>query len=278
MHEWALLIMTVTVPAAIGAILFLWFVHEFARQKGTDSFEMMKMPLIIIAAISLIGLIASFFHLGTPTHALNAIRGFGSSWMSNEIVATGLFIALACITAGLAVVQRKINPFLMLITAIIGLIDLFCMAQLYKVTRVNGWDHLNTYLVFFGTAFTLGPVLGASLLFPFVKSEQFKKIVKWAFAVSIFGITIQIIGAAMFNGYMTDIQLIHGVSASEKLQAYSGFIGTRWVIEALGIMAMGYLALASSQRKVNYTVIYAALAVILVAEGMSRYVFYVMGA
>ena len=47
----------------------------------------------------------------------------------------------------------------MFVTGIVGLIDVYCMASIYAVTRVNGWDNINTYLVFFGTVFTLGPVL-----------------------------------------------------------------------------------------------------------------------
>ncbi|WP_042347341.1 dimethyl sulfoxide reductase anchor subunit family protein [Bacillus massiliigorillae] len=278
MHEWALLILTVAVPAAVGGMLFLWFAQNMLKKNGEDMFKMMKLPLIIIAVVSVIGLIASFFHLGKPIHALNAVRGFGSSWMSNEIVVTGLFIALACITAGLALVQKKINPVLMLITGIVGLADIFCMAQLYKVTRVNGWDHINTYLVFYGTAFTLGPVLGASLLVNTVKGDNLKSITKWAFAIGIFGVAIQLIGTAMFNGYVADMELINTVSASEKLASYSGFIGARWIIEAIGLAGLGYLALSSMKKKVNYSLIYASLVIFLIAEGMSRYFFYVLGA
>ncbi|WP_042347332.1 dimethyl sulfoxide reductase anchor subunit family protein [Bacillus massiliigorillae] len=277
MHEWALLIMTVAVPASIGGMLFLWFAQNMLKKNTkNDLFKIMKLPLLIIAAVSVIGLIASFFHLGKPIHALNAIRGFGSSWMSNEIVVTGLFIGLACLTAGLAIIQKKINPILMLVTAIVGLADIFCMAQLYKVTRVSGWDHVNTYLVFYGTAFTLGPVLGASLLVPSLKGEELHKLIKWAFAIGIFGVAIQLVGTAMFNSYVGDMNLIDTVSASEKLSSYSGFIGIRWIIEAVALSGLGYLALSSTKK--NYTLIFAALAVFFIAEGMSRYVFYVLGA
>lgn len=280
MHEWALLIMTVAVPASIGGMLFLWFVHNILRKNNekNDLFKMMKLPLLIIAAVSMIGLIASFFHLGKPIHALNAIRGFGSSWMSNEIVVTGVFIGLACLTAGLAIVQKKINPVLMLVTAIVGLADIFCMAHLYKVTRVHGWDHINTYLVFYGTAFTLGPVLGASLLVPSLKGQELGKIMKYAFAMSIFGVAIQLVGIAMFNSHVGSIDLIDTVLASEKLQPYAGLIGMRWIIEAIGLAGLGYLALSSSVKKTNYTIMYAALVIFFIAEGMSRYVFYVLGA
>ena len=154
MHEWALLIFTVAVPSSIGGMLFLWFAQNILKKDSeTDLFKTMKWPLLAIAIISIIGLFASFFHLGKPTHALNALRGFGPSWMSNEIVITGLYIGLACLTAGLAFYQKKINPAVMLITGIVGLADIFCMSQLYKLKEVSGWDHIDTLLVFCGTAF-----------------------------------------------------------------------------------------------------------------------------
>lgn len=277
MHEWALLIFTVAVPSSIGGMLFLWFAQNILKKdKEIDLFKTMKWPLMVIAFISIIGLFASFFHLGKPIHAINAVRGFGSSWMSNEIVVTGVFIGLACLTAGLAFYQKKINPALMLITGIVGLADIFCMAQLYNVTQVNGWDHINTFLVSYGTAFTLGPVLGASLLVSFCNKEKLQQTINWAFIFSVFGIVIQVIGAAMFNSYVGDMNLIDTVSAAEKIQSYGGMIGIRWIIEAIGLMGLGYLALFSIKK--NYILIYAALAFFFIAEGMSRYVFYVLGA
>ncbi len=277
MHEWPLLIFTIAVPSSIGGMLFLWFAQNLLKKDSeNDLFTMMKWPLVVIAGISIIGLIASFLHLGKPTHAINAIRGFGTSWMSNEIVVTGLFIGLACLTAALAFYQKKINPALMLITGIVGLVDIFCMGQLYSITRVSGWDHINTFLVFYGTAFTLGPVLGASLLVFTGNSEKLQRTVNWAFVFSIFGVAIQVIGAAMLNGYVGDMNLIDTVPAAEKIQSYSGMIGIRWIIESIGLVGLGYLALFSPKK--NYTLIYAALAFFFIAEGMSRYVFYVFGA
>ena len=80
MHEWALLIFTICVQTAIGGMLMLWlFQREISKAGKEDSFAILKIPLIIIAALSLVGLIASFAHLGTPGNALNTIRNIGTS-------------------------------------------------------------------------------------------------------------------------------------------------------------------------------------------------------
>lgn len=277
MHEWALLILTVCIPAVVGGFLFLWMTSKKLEKAGQETYQVMKLPLIVLAGLSIIGLFAAFFHLGTPTHAFYTVLGFGRSWMSNEIVVTGVFIALACITAGLALLQKKVNPLLMLLTGIVGLVDVFCMAKLYAVTQINGWNNINTYLVFYGTVFTLGPVLSASLMGIKLKGETLHEIVKSAFFITIFGIAIQAIGTAIFSVSIPDVQMINGASAVESLSAYGGMITVRWVLEVAGLILLGVLAL-TTVHKINYSVVYVALLILIIAEAMSRYAFYVIGA
>lgn len=277
MNEWALLFMTVCVPTAVGGFLFLWLNHNRIIKSGQDSFKIMKLPILILAVLTLIGLFASFFHLGKPSHALYSIMGFGRSWMSNEIVFTGAFIGLACLTAVVTIWKKKVYSILILITGIIGLIDVYCMASIYVVTRVNGWDHINTYLVFYGTVFTLGPIFAASLMRIQLNGGSYKSVLKWAFAITIVGIGFQVIGTALLSVSTTELQMISGTMAGESLSTYSSMISIRWVLEVIGLILLGILAM-SSLKKLNCFLIYIAVAVLIVGEGMSRYVFYVMGA
>lgn len=277
MNEWALLIMTVCVPAAVGGLLFLGIFHNKIMNAGQDSYQIMKLPTLTLVILSLIGLLSSFFHLGTPTNAFYTIMGFGRSWMSNEIVFTGAFIALACITAALLFIQKKANPTLMIITGIVGLAAVYCMASIYAATRINGWDNVNTYVVFFGTVFALGPVLATSLMRTSLKGDIFKSIVKRAFAITLFGIAIQVIGTAIFSVSSAEVEMINGVTALESLSGYSMMITVRWVLEIIGLALLGFLAITST-KAISYTWIYAAVAVLIVGEAISRYTFYVIGA
>lgn len=277
MHEWALLIMTVCVPAAVGGFLFLGLFHKRVAKTGQDTYKTMKLPILSLAVLSIAGLFASFFHLGTPAHAFYTILGFGRSWMSNEIVFTGAFIGLAVVTTALAMIGKKTTPILMLVTGIVGLIAVYCMASLYAATRVNGWNNVNTYLVFFGTVFTLGPILAASLMSTTLKGDLLKGLIKWAFAITVFGIGIQVIGTAVFSVSPAEIEMINGAAAIQHLSGYSSMITSRWVLEIAGLALLGFLAV-SSVKKVNYALLYAVVAVLIVGEVMSRYAFYVMGA
>ena len=165
----------------------------------------------------------------------------------------------------------------MLVTGLVGLLDVFCMASIYTATRINGWENINTYLVIYGTVFTLGPVLATSLMRTTLHREVFKGIVKRAFAITILGIGIQVIGTAILAVSTPAMQLISGTTAAASLSVYSQMIVIRWVLEVAGFALLGFMAMASL-KKVNDYLVYAAFAILLLAEVMSRYLFYVMGA
>ena len=172
MNQWALFIFTIAVQASIGGIFVLCILKlRSSKLKEDEVYHLFKMPLIVISVLSLLGLSASFSHLGAPMNAFNTIRNLGSSWMSAEIVLTGAFIGLTCLTAGLTIVQKKVTTWLLLVTAIVGLVDVFSMGALYSSTLVNGWNSVNTYTSFFGTTFILGAVLAVSLVAPKLSKE-----------------------------------------------------------------------------------------------------------
>lgn len=280
MHEWALLILTISIPTVIGGLLFLALVHKKVVQMGHDPYKVMKLPLLIFAGLSVLGLGASFLHLGTPTHALYTIMGIGRSWMSNEIVFTGAFIGLTCLIAGLTIWQKKTYPKLMLLAAVIGLIDVFCMAKLYANTLVSGWNTLNTFTSFYGTVLVLGPILAASLIAPQLRKaeskENDKNVLKTAFVIAALGIAVQAVGVALFGTSIPEVNMISGVNAMSTLEGYGSVVALRWIIEAIGLGVLAFLSLA--KPKTSITLAYVALLLVLFAEGANRYVFYVLGA
>ncbi len=281
MHEWALLIFTICLQAAIGGtIVLLLFYRKLSNLGSEKSLQVMKLPLTVISVLSLIGLGASFAHLGAPENAFNTIRHLGSSWMSREILITGMFIGFICLTTGLTFVQKKVHVWLLIAAAVAGLVDVFCMSAIYYNTLVSGWNSLNTYTSFYGTVFVLGPVLTAGLIAPSLKGpykELSQQLLKYAFYISLAGIAIQLIGVALFSSAMPDVNQIGAVNALNALEGYQATVAIRWIIELAGVLFIGYLAHSTKLMQLNYFA-YGALAVLIFAEGMSRYVFYVMGA
>lgn len=281
MSEWSLLIFTISIQAAIGAIFMLWIFQVKNRNKeDLDMFHLFKIPLIVIAGLSLVGLGASFTHLGTPTNALNTLRNVGSSWMSREILVTGMFIGLAVITSALAFYLKKITPWLLIVTALVGFVDVFCMASIYSNSLVGPWNSLHTFTSFYGTTLILGAVLAVALLTPTLYKKKMdleaKQFLKISFTVALLGMAFQVIGIALFPATMTDINMIGGSAATIVLSSYKGMIASRWIISILGIALLGYLTI-SPYKKSFAGLSFLALLVFVTSEGMSRYVFYLLG-
>lgn len=280
MHEWALLIFTICMQTAIGGIFMLsLFYNRLSKNGAALTFKAMKWSLLAIVTLSIAGLGASFAHLGTPSNAFNTLVNIGSSWMNREILATGLFIAAACITVGLAFVQKKVNPWLLWISSLIGIVDIYCMGALYSQSLINGWSSIHTFTSFYGTALVVGPVLAIVFLLPALKSEEdlAQYFINYAFFITMVGVAVQLIGTAFFATTLPEINIIEALGAMAMLEGYQGTVLAHWIIELLGIGLIGLLAL-TKQRSIFYSAAFAALAALIVAEGMNRYVFYVLGA
>lgn len=282
MQEWPLLIFTVCLQAAIGGMVMLALIFKQLSKLGEEKvFHLTRIPLLVIAVLSIIGLAASFTHLGTPSNAFNTLGNLGSSWQSREILLTGLFIAAACVTAGLAFVQKKANFILLVISALLGLIDVYCMGAIYANTLVSGWDSINTYTSFYGTVLVLGPILVVCSMVPMLGKKRAEdlaqSLVKNSFIISIIGIAIQLIGVALFASSMPEVNMIEGTNAAMSLQGYFGTVAIRWVIEFLGVAVLGILSF-SKNKKIPLSLGYLAIIALFAAEGMSRYVFYILGA
>ncbi|API92926.1 MULTISPECIES: DmsC/YnfH family molybdoenzyme membrane anchor subunit [unclassified Virgibacillus] len=281
MNDWSLLIFTIAIQAAIGSIWMLWM-FQFKHKKKTDQeiFQLFKVPLIVIAALSIIGLGASFSHLGTPSNAFNTIRNIGSSWMSREILVTGMFIGIVVVACAWALYRQRISPWLLFGAGLIGLVDVYCMAAIYTNSLVGPWNSIYTFMSFYGTTFILGSVLAGALLTPVLykqkKDLEAKQFLNIAFIIMLSGVALQVIGVALFPTSMQEINMIGETVETAILSSYKGMIASRWIISIVGIALFGYLTI-STFKKLYTRLMILTLLLFVMSEGLSRYVFYLLG-
>lgn len=96
-----------------------------------------------------LGLVASFFHLGHPLRAWRAVLMWRTSWMSREVIALPLFIGLTFVSACLATFGHSTGssdgPFVsaLAVLTIIGAVVLwYCTAMIYMCIRfIQEWAH-----------------------------------------------------------------------------------------------------------------------------------------
>ncbi len=298
LREWALVIFTVVMQMAVGAFVILGGVHFFAarRYKSQDADLLSDRALLAIGPLAVFALIVTFFHLGNPINAPRAIMNFGSSWLSREI---GLAVAFSVLGAVFAFLQwRKIltptiRNGLALLTAVVGLVLVYAMANIYRLPTIPAWDTAATPIIFFITSFLLGALaisaaFAASFWYLKRKASGDKKVqydilattLRWIAIISIALMGIQFIVIPI---YFAQLATFGSAAATASLNI---IVGQHPIVLALelillfvgaGLVAMFIYQTAAIEKHVQRlsALAYLAFALVLVAEVMGRFLFYV---
>lgn len=94
-EEWPLLMFTLFMQLAVGSYIFLVIIRSLTIKTDKEkSLKMTKTGMTLVGPTIIIALILSVFHLGSPFEAYRSIGNLGSSWLSREILLSGMFFAL----------------------------------------------------------------------------------------------------------------------------------------------------------------------------------------
>ncbi|HBO37108.1 MAG TPA: dimethyl sulfoxide reductase [Pasteurellaceae bacterium] len=161
LHEWPLIIFTVLAQSAVGAFLLmtalLWQTESIPYRQSVH-----KRMLVWLFLLG-IGFIASILHLGSPLRAFNAFNRIGQSMLSNEIVSGIAFFTFAGLYWLLSVLNkmpRGLEKTGLILTALLGLIFMYMMNQVYHIRTVPTWNSSLTSWSFYLTVLIGGSALG----------------------------------------------------------------------------------------------------------------------
>jgi DMSO reductase anchor subunit len=90
-------------------------------------------------ALCLVALGASLAHLGRPRYAFRALVGLGTSWLSREILAFSIFVALAAAYAASFSLDAGWRARLLTATAASGVAGVITSVMVYEATRRPTW-------------------------------------------------------------------------------------------------------------------------------------------
>ncbi|MDR3538449.1 MAG: dimethyl sulfoxide reductase anchor subunit [Acetobacteraceae bacterium] len=163
--DWPLVVFTLLVQMAVGLVI----VSELASLAGGAGAKHLLVHRDIASLVlGALGLLVSFAHLGSPMHSPYAILNLAHSWLSREILCTGLF--LGCVFA--LTVARRVPAFAALsgllatLAGLMGVVTVFAMSKVYAIVTVPAWNSPATFLNFLGSALLLG-TLASGLLASF---------------------------------------------------------------------------------------------------------------
>ncbi|HFR4116052.1 TPA: dimethyl sulfoxide reductase anchor subunit family protein [Yersinia enterocolitica] len=144
MHELPLVFFTVLGQTAVGVFALVFLSHKLSLTTA----QQLKQANIVGLILMLVGLVIGALHVGQPLRAMNMLLGVGRSPMSNEIVLSTLFVAMACGTVFFSVIVK--NAVLAMLcnvaTVIFGLAFAWSITQVYQLTTVPNWDTSYTAL------------------------------------------------------------------------------------------------------------------------------------
>lgn len=271
MHEWPLLMFTLLLQGAVGLTLFLSLTPASGRRQNyasRSSADSLKLPVFIVCAMAGLGLLASVFHLGYPLNAFNALRHFSSSWLSREIVFASLFLAAAGLSFLAVWFNKSIGKPLLALALLIGLIDVFCMGQIYMHASVVTWMHANTLVMFYGTAGIVGAVLAVMLL-PLHASS----LPRWAAGVIALVVVIRLFTQIPYMAWLADASVNDALTfPHEPLTAFRALETLR--LWGWGISVIGALLFVTGAIRQRNLWLWLGGVALLVAEIMLRFAFF----
>lgn len=295
-QELALVIYTILVQMSVGAFVILGLVHLYAERKSDqkNADEMSDRALLAIGPVVVLGVVASFFHLGNPLDAFRAINNLGTSWLSREILFTVLFVVVGAV---FAIFQwRKIGSYrlrqlIALLAAVLGVAVVYSMASIYQLTSQPAWNSLATPITFFTTAFLLGALaLGVAFVVNYyilqrkkdaanieIQSEMLRTVLQWIAIGSIVMLGLQLVVVPLFISQLSAGSAAAVESAGKLTGDFGWIFAIQLILVALGAGVFGLFlyrnALLNNQRMMtNYVIV--AFALVLIGELLGRYLFY----
>lgn len=160
-NEVSLALFTALSPSGVVAaiIVVCWSMSgAFSEKRKRDIERKLSIPLVV----SMVGLIASASHLGTPSNALYALAGVGRSPLSNEVVSGVAFLGLLgpywyfTFSDKPREGMRKVWRILIVIT---GVLFILFISLAYSVESIPSWDTPLVPLALWLNALLGGPLL-----------------------------------------------------------------------------------------------------------------------
>lgn len=296
LREFALIAFTILTQMSVGAFLVLGLVHFFvARKAGMEQADRMSdRALLAIGPVIVLAMIASLFHLGNPINAPRAVTNLASSWLSREVFFTVIFVVLG---GAFALMQwRKISSFavrnaIAWIATLVGLVAVFSMAQIYMLETQPAWNSWATPVAFYATALLLGLLaVGAALVanYAYVQRQEpecaemqctlLRDTVRWIALTAVLVLGIELVVSPIYLASLSAGDVAAQESARIMVQDYGVLFTLRLILVFIGAGVFGFFlyqnAMSAGREKMMGNLIYAAFALVLVAEVLGRFLFY----
>ncbi|EKN64602.1 dimethyl sulfoxide reductase anchor subunit [Schinkia azotoformans] len=276
-YEIPLVVFTVFIQWAAGIVIAMVLL-EFLKPKFMETIgkTSLKKSMYIAFTVSVIGTIASVFHLGNPLKSYTSLLGSSHSWLSREIITVILFNALLLLSTYIwwkmsdkANLRKGIGT----LTAVMGIITVVVSGMVYfSMTLHPAWNNWTTFANFLLT----GLLLGALTVSYFAlkgkndengMGENVTKVLGSYLGLIVVALVVTIGSSFMASGNTSETTAVAAVSVSSVL-FWIRIISSLLVPATLII----YFVVAKKVDIVNYVLMAACF--VLIGELSGRAMFY----
>ncbi|MBU2644962.1 dimethyl sulfoxide reductase anchor subunit [bacterium] len=168
-NQWPLVLFTVLTQWGVGLLLISGVIRFILADQLNDTQADLFAGTValLVICLTLIGMMTSLLHLGSPRNAYRAVLNLGSSWLSAEILLVLIFL-LAAIGYGVSLWSgshlTRFSTIVFWIGSGLGLFLVFVMTNVYRLKTVPTWNSPTTVFSFFKTVFLLGPLAAIAIL------------------------------------------------------------------------------------------------------------------
>lgn len=295
LHELPLVIFTVFAQMSVGSFVALGVIQLLGARVPAATMEKVTRPaLYAIGPLLLLGLAASTMHLGSPLRAPNAILHWQESWLSREILFGMAFLGLGAafaVTEWFKLFHFRLRQALAAATALVGLLLVFAISQVYSLRTVPAWATSFTWIRFFTTSLLLGGLAVAAALvltaFYRVRRGEVDEPAMRLLTTSVRGIAfasllLLAVKAIIWPFYTSWLANHPEPAAQESLRVlyeqYGLWSGVQSAAVLLGMALLGYLLYRLSGghagRRLLPTIALVTFAIVFVGEFVGRMLFY----
>jgi anaerobic dimethyl sulfoxide reductase subunit C (anchor subunit) len=286
MRDWSILIFTILFSTAVGLIGFVVLSGVLLKDEldAARQYAVMLNPMLMACVLGVVGLAASFGHLGYPRNARHVMRGVASSALSREVAMACAFMAAVGLTTLVTLRSGRVSLAAVAGCFLIGLCAVWFMGEVYRRTSVATWMHANTHVMFFGGLAVMGAVLGLPLV-----GLAAGHIVGLVSLRALFGSTavLVLVGLAaqlaVMPSYVTAIDanrmnavVSYPLQPLEVFRAHAGTRCMRWIISLAGAATLlcAVWRTIRSDEPVGFPLTFVAGVLLFGGEILGRYVFY----
>jgi len=295
-RDWALIAFTILAQTSVGALWVLGVTRYFAGRKyKTEEVDLLTdRVLLAIGPMIVLGGVASLFHLSRPFNAYLAVANVGSSWLSRE---STFGMAFATLVIFFTLLQwRKIGTLLLRnviawLAALVGLGLIVSMSSVYLLPTYPAWDSWATPVAFFTATLLLGTLaMGAALVANYVyvqrkepghadaQSVLMRGTLRWIAVTAVALLGVEVVALPIYLGSLATGPAAALQSAQLMVDPFGWALVLRVALAFLGAVFAMFLyqnALNPGQEKRLGKLAYAAFVLVLFAEVLGRFLFYI---